>query len=57
MMQRLVSIPKKDLESLEVTVETLQNREVMEQLEKSEQDIVEGRTRNIDELIKELEKG
>lgn len=56
-MQRLVSIPKKDLESLEVTVETLQNREVMEQLEKSEQDIVEGRTRNIDELIKELEKG
>jgi len=56
-MQRLVSIPKADLESLEVTIETLQSREVMEQLEKSEQDIIEGRTRNIGEFIKELEKG
>jgi PHD/YefM family antitoxin component YafN of YafNO toxin-antitoxin module len=56
-MQRLVSIPKADLESLEVTIETLQSREVMEQLEKSERDIIEGRTRNIDEFIKELEGG
>ena len=55
-MQRLVSIPKSDLEGLEATVETLQNKEVMEQLEKSEQDIREGRTRNIDEFVKELKR-
>ncbi len=56
MRQRLVSIPKSDLESLEATLETLQNKYVLEHLEKSEQDIREGRTRNIDELIKELKK-
>ncbi|MEM5809776.1 MAG: hypothetical protein QW156_02700 [Candidatus Aenigmatarchaeota archaeon] len=56
-MQRLVSIPKADLESLEATIETLQNKYVMEQLEKSEEDIKAGRTRNIDEFIKELEEG
>jgi len=54
-MQRLVSIPKADLESMEATIETLQNKYVMEQLEKSEEDIKAGRTRNIDEFIKELE--
>lgn len=52
---RLVSIPKIDLESLEATVETLENREVMGQLENSEMDIRGGRTRNIDEFMKELE--
>ena len=56
MHQRLVSIPKEDLDSLEATIETLQNKYVMEHLEKSEQDIREGRTRNIDEFIKELER-
>lgn len=56
-MQRLVSIPKADLESLEATIETLQNKYVTEQLKESEEDIREGRTRNIDELIKELKKG
>lgn len=55
-MQRLVSIPKADLESLETTIETLQDKYVMEQLEKSEEDIKTGRTRNIDKFIKELEK-
>jgi PHD/YefM family antitoxin component YafN of YafNO toxin-antitoxin module len=54
-MQRLVSIPKDDLESMEATIETLQNKEVMEQLEKSEEDIRKGRVRKIDEFIKELE--
>jgi len=54
---RLVSIPKIDLESLEATVETLENREAMEQLESSERDIKEGRIRNIDEFMKELEEG
>jgi len=55
-MQRLVSIPKIDLESLEATIETLQNKYVMEQLEKSEEDIIEGKVRNIDKFIEELEK-
>jgi PHD/YefM family antitoxin component YafN of YafNO toxin-antitoxin module len=54
-MERLVSIPKIDLESLEATIETLQNKEVMEQLEKSEEDIKAGRTRDIDKFIKDLE--
>ena len=55
-MQRLVSIPKSDLESMEATIETLENKEVMEQIEKSDKDIVDGKTRNIDNLIKELKK-
>ncbi|MBI2971427.1 MAG: hypothetical protein HYY37_03360 [Candidatus Aenigmarchaeota archaeon] len=55
MQERLVSIPKSELEGLEATIETLQNSYVMEQLEKSEQDIQKGKTRNIDEFIKELE--
>jgi PHD/YefM family antitoxin component YafN of YafNO toxin-antitoxin module len=53
-MQRLVSIPKSDLESLEATIETLQNKYVMEQLESSEKDIVEGRVRNAREFLEEL---
>ena len=52
--QRLISIPKIDLESLEVTIETLQSKEVMEQLENSEEDIIEGRVRNARKLLKEL---
>jgi len=55
-MQRLVSIPKEDLESLEDTIETLQNEYVMEQLEKSEIDIRKGRVRNIEKFIKELKR-
>jgi PHD/YefM family antitoxin component YafN of YafNO toxin-antitoxin module len=54
-MQRLVSIPKSDLESLQATIETLENKYVMEQLENSEKDIKAGKVRNIDKLIKELE--
>jgi PHD/YefM family antitoxin component YafN of YafNO toxin-antitoxin module len=55
-MQRLVSIPKEDLESLEATIETLQNEYVMEQLKKSEIDIRKGRVRNIEKFIKELKE-
>jgi PHD/YefM family antitoxin component YafN of YafNO toxin-antitoxin module len=51
---RLVSIPKSDLESLEATIETLENKYVMEQLEKSEDDIAQGRVRNAREFLKEL---
>ena len=52
---RLVSIPKSELESLKATIETLENKYVMEQLEDSEKDIESGRVRNIEKLIKELE--
>lgn len=52
---RLVSIRKEDLESLEATIETLQNQEVMKQLLNSELDIVKGKTRNARELLKELD--
>lgn len=43
--ERLVSIPKRDLESLEATIETLQNKHVMGQLVESEQDIREKKTK------------
>jgi len=51
---RLVSIPKSDLDSLEATIETLENKYVMEQLERSEQDIQKGKVRNVREFLKEL---
>ena len=51
---RLVSIPKSDLDSLEATIETLENKYVMDQLERSEQDIQKGRVRNVREFLKEL---
>ncbi len=51
---RLVSIRKSDLDSLEATVETLENERVMDQLEKSEQDIQKGKVRNVREFLKEL---
>ena len=51
---RLVSIPKSDLDSLEATVETLENEYVMDQLEKSEKDIQSGKVRNVREFLKEL---
>ena len=51
---RLVSIPKSELESLEATIETLENDYVMSQLEKSEKDIIDGRVRNVKEFVKKL---
>ena len=51
---RLVSIPKSDLDSLEATIETLENKHVMDQLEKSEQDIQNNRVRDAREFLKEL---
>jgi len=52
---RLISIPKSDLESLKATIETIENKYVMQQLMESEKDIIEGNLKDIDELIKELE--
>ena len=51
---RLLSIPKSDLDSLEATIETLENEYVMDQLERSEQDIQKGRVRNVRAFLKEL---
>ena len=51
---RLVSIPKSDLDSLEATIETLENEYVMDQLERSERDIQKGRVRNVRAFLKEL---
>ncbi len=51
---RLVSILKSDLDSLDATIETLENEHVMDQLEKSEQDIQKGKVRNVREFLKEL---
>ena len=51
---KLVSIPKSDLDSLEATVETLENEYVMDQLERSEQDIQKGKVRMVSEFINEL---
>jgi PHD/YefM family antitoxin component YafN of YafNO toxin-antitoxin module len=50
---RLVSIPKSDLDSLEATIETLENQYVMDQLRKSEDDIKKGRVRNAREFLRE----
>jgi predicted RNase H-like nuclease (RuvC/YqgF family) len=55
-MQKLIDRSEEDLESLEATIETLQNEYVMEQLEKSEIDIRKGRVRNIEKFIKELKE-
>ncbi len=51
---RLVSIPKSDLDSLQATVETLENEYVMDQLRRSEEDIQKGRVRDAREFLKEL---
>jgi len=51
---RLVSIPKSYLDGLEATIETLENEYVMDQLERSEQDILRGKVRNVREFLKEL---
>lgn len=51
---RLVSVRKSDLDSLEATLETLQNEEVMEQLKQSDRDIEEGKVRDVKKLLEEL---
>ncbi|MDY6777572.1 MAG: hypothetical protein SVU32_02830 [Candidatus Nanohaloarchaea archaeon] len=52
--ERSVSPPKRDLESLQATVETLQNGTIMEQLRASDEDMDAGRVRSIDALLDEL---
>jgi len=55
-MQKPIDTSEEDLESLEATIETLQNEYVMEQLKKSEIDIRKDRVRNIEKFIKELKR-
>ena len=52
---KLITIPKSDVESLEATIETLENEYVMEHLAKSDQDIAHGRVRPAGEFLKELQ--
>lgn len=52
--ERLISIRKSDLDSLEATIETLQNKEVMEQLKRSEKDIEKGRVKSAKKFLKEV---
>ncbi len=54
--ERYVTIPKSELESLEATIETLENRYVMEQLGATEKAISEGRLRKARDFLKEIEK-
>jgi hypothetical protein len=51
---RLVSSPRSNLDGLEATLETLENEYVMDQLERSEQDIIKRKVRNVRDFPKEL---
>ena len=51
---RLVSVPKSYLDSLEATIETLENEYVMNQLKRSEIDVQSGKVRSAKEFLKEL---
>jgi len=47
---KLVSIPKSGLESLEATLETLENEYVTGQLERTEQDVIIGKVRSVSDF-------
>ena len=53
--ERLVSIPKRDLDSLEATLETMENKKVIKQLVGSEKDILKGRIKKARDFLKELD--
>ena len=50
----MITIPRAVLESLRATIETLENKYVMEQLKKSDEAIRKGKVRNVDDFLKEL---
>lgn len=52
--ERLVSIPKRDLDSLEMTLETLENKNIVKQLISSDRDIAKGRIRKAKDFLKNL---
>jgi|ACXL01.1.fsa_nt_gi hypothetical protein len=47
-------IPKSFLQSLITTIKTLLNTHIMDQIERSGEDIENGRIRNVRDLLKEL---
>lgn len=49
---RLVSVPKSYLDSLEATIETLENEYVMNQLRRSEIDVQNRKVRSAREFLK-----
>jgi hypothetical protein len=50
---RLISIPKAELDSLLSTIQTLENKRVMDQLNWSKDDIREGKVRSAREFLHE----
>ncbi|MGI0141921.1 MAG: hypothetical protein ACREBF_04730 [Candidatus Micrarchaeales archaeon] len=52
--ERLVSIPKRDLESLEATLETIESRKVVKQLIDSNKDIAKGKIKRARDFLKKL---
>lgn len=54
--ERLVSIPKRDLDSLEATLETMENKGVIKQLIKSNKDIARGSVRKARDFLKKLDQ-
>ncbi len=51
-----VTISSDEYESMKSAIELLSDAELMEQLRKSDEDIKNGRTKNWDEILKELKK-
>lgn len=53
---KFITIPKEEFESMEATIETLRDREVLRGIEKSRKEIKEGKYISLDELEKKLSK-
>lgn len=53
-MRRLVSIPKEDLESLEATIEVLEDENIMRQLNETDKAIKDGKVRDLEDLLNEF---
>jgi hypothetical protein len=51
---RLVSSPRSNLDGLEATLETLENEYVMDQLERSKQDIIKEKVRDVRDFLNDL---
>jgi len=50
-----MTTPKSYIESLEATIETLENEYVMDQLKRSKEDVRKGRVRNVREFLRSLQ--
>lgn len=54
--EKFITIPKEEFESMEATIETLRDREVLKGIEKSRKEIKQGKCISLDELEQELSK-